>query len=283
MEEATRDTRPVTGISSVRFARPGLPVRGAVRASVRSGANVISRLYFQLVLAAAALVMAAAALAGPADTTGMDWSRVPEYRIVPGDVLRLNFGPPPSSVSDVIREARVRPDGRISVFPIGDVIAAGRTVRELQQAVVEMMSAEFRFPRVAIEIYEVAGNKVHVMGRVRQAGSYPVLPFMTVTQAIAAANGFEDDAARNSVLVFHRQGARTVSVERVRLDHSLKRAELDEDPMLSRFDIVFVPRSSLGNLEVFTRQLFSSAGPMLQAGITGWELFHLDQVFVVPK
>ncbi len=245
-----------------------------------------SRLDIRGWLALAWLVLPVAAFAGPADTTGMDWSRVPEYRIVPGDVLRFNFGPVPGTtgvVTDVIRETRVRPDGRISVFPVGEVIAAGRTVPEVQQAVVDMMSSEFRNPRVAIEIFEMAGNRVHVLGRVKTPNSYPALPFMTVSQAIAAAGGFEDDAARNSVLLFRRDGARTVSVERVRLDHGLKRADLEADPLLSRFDIVYVPRSSLGNLSLFTNQLFAGTGSVLSAGIAGWELFHLDRVFVVSK
>jgi hypothetical protein len=42
-----------------------------------------------------------------------------------------------------------------------------------------------------------------------------------------------------------------------------------------------VPRSTLGNLEVFTRQFFGSGVTVLQAAITGWELFHLDRVFVL--
>jgi polysaccharide export outer membrane protein len=213
----------------------------------------------------------------------MDWSRVPEYRVVPGDLLRFNFGPSPNSFGDLIRESRVRPDGRVSVFPVGDVIAAGRTVPELQQAVVDMMSSEFRFPRVSIEVFEMAGNRVHVLGQVKKPDSYPVLPFMTVSQAIAAGGGFSDDAARNSVLLFRRDGARTVSVERVRLDHGLKRADLDQDPMLNRFDIVYVPRSSLGNLLVFTQQLFGGTGPLINSSIQGWELFHLDRVFVVSQ
>lgn len=175
----------------------------------------------------------------------------------------------------------MRPDGRVSLYPVGEVIAAGRTIAELQQAIVDMMSSEYRFPRVAIEVFEMAGNRVHVFGRVKKPDSYPVLPFMTVSQAIAAGGGFEDDAARNSVLLFRRDGGHTVSVERIRLDHGLKRADLDKDPLLSRFDIVYVPRSSLGNLQVFTQQLFGGTGPLINASIQGWELFHLDRIFVV--
>jgi polysaccharide export outer membrane protein len=238
----------------------------------------------------AALVLSLAVPAIPAmadpespDSAAMDWTRVPEYRIVPGDVLRFNFGPDPQSHTDTVREARVRPDGRISVYPVGELIAAGRTIAELQTAMVQLMSGEFRLPRVAIELFEAAGNSVHVFGRVRTPGTYKVTPFMTVSQAIADAGGFEEDAASNSVLVFHRDGARTVRVSRVQLHRSLKRASLEGDLPLSRFDIIFVPRSTIGNIDIFAKQFFNETSPFVLSPKAGWELFHLDRVFVVSS
>lgn len=218
------------------------------------------------------------ALTGSA-TTAEDWSLVPEYRIVPGDQLIINFGPIPGSPTDVLRHARVRPDGRISVFPVGDVIAAGRTVRELEAAIVQLLAVEFRQPRVTIELAEVAGNQVHVLGQVRNPGSYPAGPFVTLAQAISTAGGFSDNAARNSVLVFHRDGARNVRVARVPFDRAITSGKLEADLPLSRFDIVFVPRSTIGNVEVFSRQVFGSAMLGMETALRGWELFNLERVY----
>jgi polysaccharide export outer membrane protein len=217
----------------------------------------------------------------PADSTAMDWSRVPEYRVVPGDLLRFNFGPRLDGASDLYRESRVRPDGRVSVYPVGDVIAAGRTPRELEAMLTDLLAAEMRQPRVTVEVAELAGNQVHVFGRVKAPGSYPVTPFMTVAQAISRAGGFEDDASRNSVIVFHRDGSRTVRVARVPLDRALKKGTLEADLPLSRFDIVYIPRSTIGNIDVFARQFFGEPGQILNFALVGWELFNLDRVFVV--
>ena len=213
------------------------------------------------------------------DTLAMDWGAIPEYRIVPGDLVVLDFGPQEGFPNDLIRDQRVRPDGRISVFPVGDVVAAGRTPRELEQVIVNLLSAEFRNPRVTVEIREIAGNQVHVLGRVRSPGSYEAGPFMTTMQAIAKAGGFEDDAARNSVIVFHRNGAHTVQVAKLRLDASLKEGDLSADLPLSRFDIVYVPRSTIGNINVFARQFFSEQQGVLNFMFTGWQLFNLDKVY----
>ncbi len=219
-----------------------------------------------------------AALSGNATTTE-DWSLVPEYRIVPGDKLMLNFGPSPGTSTDIMREARVRPDGRISVFPVGDVVAAGRTIRELEAALVELMSAEFKQPRVTVELTDVAGNLVHVLGAVNNAGSFPAGPFMTLSHAISSAGGFTDGAARNSVLVFHRDGARNVRVTRVAFDRAITSGKLEADIPLGRFDIVYVPRSTIGNVEVFTRQLFGSGNLVVNTLLTGWELFNVEKVY----
>ncbi len=223
--------------------------------------------------------MAGAQSSLPADTTGMDWSRVEEYRIVPGDKLELNFGLKVDGVSETRKETRVRPDGRITVYPVGDVVAAGRTPMEVQRAITDLLAADLRLPRVTVEVVESAANQVHVIGRVERPGSYPATAFMTLTQALTAAGGFKDDAARNSVLLLHRDGARTLRATRVRVDRLLKGTDL-ADPMLSRFDIIVVPRSTIGNIDVFCRQFFGEPAQVLQAGFLGWELFNIDRVFV---
>ncbi|HET7224719.1 MAG TPA: polysaccharide biosynthesis/export family protein [Candidatus Eisenbacteria bacterium] len=232
-----------------------------------------------LVAVAFAMLAASTARAAfvPPDSIGVDWSQVPEYRIVPGDLLHLNFGPGTAG-TDVVREMRVRPDGRISVYPIGDVIAAGRTPAELKQTLEQQLSAELRQPRIAIEVTEMAGNQVHVLGRVEKPGSYPAGPFSTLLQALSDAGGLSDDAARNSVLIFHRNGASTVAVRRVRVDRLLRGAG---DVPLQRFDIVYVPRSTIGNIDVFVRQVFEEPGQIINTAMLGWELFNLDRVFIV--
>ena len=215
----------------------------------------------------------------PNDSTAMDWSRVPEYRIVPGDRLTLDYGHRPENGMPDIRDVWVRPDGRITVFPAGDVVAAGLTPMELQRNIIALLSADLKLPRVVVSVSEVAGNVVHVMGRVDKPGSYPAGPFVTVMQAITAAGGLKDDAARNSVLLFHRDGAHTIEVSRVRLDR-LQHGDDLADQVVGRFDIIFVPRSTIGRIDVFAQQFIAPVGSAFSTALIGWELFNLDRVFV---
>ena len=214
----------------------------------------------------------------PQDSTAMDWTRVPEYRIVPGDRLQLDYGHRADAVPD-LRDVWVRPDGRITVFPAGDVIAAGLTPMELQRNIIALLSQDFKLPRVVVSVTEVAGNVVHVMGRVEKPGSYPAGPFVTVMQAVTAAGGLSPDASRNSVLLFHRDGAHTVNVSRVRLDRIMNGDDL-ADQVVGRFDIIYVPRSTIGRIDLFAQQFISPVGNAFSAALVGWELFNLDRVYV---
>jgi protein involved in polysaccharide export with SLBB domain len=237
--------------------------------------------FLACLLVMAALHAGAARAADPnaADTVGMDWSRVPEYRMVPGDRLSIDMGPKPDASQEYLHEVVIRPDGRITVYPIGDVVAAGLTPMELQKSLIAILSAELRSPRATVELVSSAANQVHVLGRVQRPGSVPALPFMTVSQAVTAGGGFMDDAARNSVLLIHREGARTVRVTRIRLDRTLKGLSY-VDPPVSRFDIVYVPRSTVGNMNLFLHQFFEGISLATSTALTGWELFNLDRVFV---
>ncbi|MGH7742496.1 MAG: polysaccharide biosynthesis/export family protein [Candidatus Eiseniibacteriota bacterium] len=253
-----------------------------MRATLRAIAPVLLGLVCASGAFAAAAPASAPATAPPADTMGVDWSTVPEYRIVPGDLLTLDFGPRADLNGDIIREITVRPDGRISVFPVGDVVAAGHSPRELEAQLVKLLAADIREPRVTVELTKMAANQVHVLGEVFRPGPYPADPYLTVVQAIAAAGGFKEGANKNAVLVFSRNGSSTVNVQIVHVDNELKMGGLAGDLRLSRFDIVYVPRGPVGNLEAYSRLFFGSIHEIATTAIVGWELFNLDRVFFVP-
>jgi polysaccharide export outer membrane protein len=253
-----------------------------IRTAIRAALCALIAVSATVATARADVSVDSAMVAAPFDTIG-DWGSVPEYRIVPGDILTLDFGPRADLNGDVLREVTVRPDGRISVFPVGDVVAAGHSPHELEGALVRLLAGDIRAPRVTVELTKMAANMVHVLGAVEHSGPVPADPYMTVVQAITAAGGFKDGAARNSVIVFSRNGANTVKVTRVSVDDQLKYKGLVGDLRLSRFDVVYVPRSFVGNLDAFSRQFFGGLFTGTEAAISGWELFHLDRVFFVPS
>src|SRR5690606_2241654 len=95
----------------------------------------------------------------------------------------------------------VRPDGRISVPLIGDVAAGGRTPLEVADDIEERLSAYVRDPQVAVILTELRSHeylsRVRVTGAVRDPVSLAYRQGMTVLDAVLAAGGPTEFAAKD--------------------------------------------------------------------------------------
>jgi polysaccharide export outer membrane protein len=207
----------------------------------------------------------AQAPAAPADKPGAfadigysDWSdSEPEYRLYPGDELDIGFQTAP----ELNKTVTVQPDGRISLPLIQPVMAADRTVPELQAALVAAYASQLRQPTVSVTVKTATSLKVFVMGEVDKSGVYDMPGDINALQAVALAGGFKPSARTHKVVVIRRGPNGTAMARTVDLGKPLKGAGLDDLAPLRRFDIVFVPRSSAAELGVAMGQ-FRDALPI---------------------
>lgn len=110
----------------------------------------------------------------------------PAYIIGPEDVLDINVWKEP----DMTRVVPVRPDGKISLPLINDVQAAGSTPQQLATAVTDKLRKFLTEPQVTVIVTAINSQRVFVVGEVLRAGAFPLIPGMTVLQALASAGGF---------------------------------------------------------------------------------------------
>lgn len=110
----------------------------------------------------------------------------PGYVIGPEDVLDINVWKEP----DVSRTVPVRPDGKISLPLINDVQAAGSTPQQLATAVTQKLRKYLNEPQVTVIVTAINSQRVFVVGEVLRAGAFPLIPGMTVLQALSSAGGF---------------------------------------------------------------------------------------------
>jgi polysaccharide export outer membrane protein len=110
----------------------------------------------------------------------------PAYVIGPEDVLDINVWKEP----DMTRVVPVRPDGKISLPLINDVQAAGSTPQQLASAVTDKLRKFLTEPQVTVIVTAINSQRVFVVGEVLRAGAFPLIPGMTVLQALASAGGF---------------------------------------------------------------------------------------------
>ena len=203
------------------------------------------------------------------------------YRIAPGDELTVDFGAVLDGKPIRTEGLVVRPDGMITLNPIGDVRAAGRTPGELDSVLTGQYVDVFREPNITVTVSRLAGNFVHVLGQVRNPGSYEVLPNATVLQAVVRAGGPAMNASMGSVILMRRTGPSSMALRKVSLDRAIHAGQALQDPYVRRFDIVYVPRTTIGNLNQFVDQFFGNITKVSQAYIFGWEAFNINRVFPV--
>ena len=152
-------------------------------------------------LTAAVLLTALWALVGPAPPVAT--AAAEAYRLNPGDVLRVSVW----REEGLERELVVQPDGTIS-FPLaGQVAATGKTVGEIEQEVAARLEKFIPGPVVTVELVEVRGNLIYVIGEVNSPGAQPLIRPTTVMQALAVAGGFTPFAGRSRIKVIRRDAA----------------------------------------------------------------------------
>ena len=203
------------------------------------------------------------------------------YRVAPGDVVDVDFGVMLNGLPLRTTGVLVRPDGMITLNPIGDVRAAGLTTAELDSFLTDQYRAVYREPRVTVAVTRLAGNFVHVLGEVRAPGSYEVMPNATVLQAIARAGGATDGAAMGNVILMRRTGPNSLVARKVQANHAISYAQASQDPYLRRFDIVYVPKTTIAKVDLFVSQHIEKLLFIPQGYIYGWQAFHMDRIF--PK
>src|SRR5258706_7998781 len=101
---------------------------------------------------------------------------------------------------ELTRSLQVRPDGKISMPLLGDVQAAGLTPGQLAQNVTDKLKKYLTAPQVTVILTQINSQRVYVTGEVTRPGAYPVLPGMTILQAISSAGGLTTFA--NSKKIF---------------------------------------------------------------------------------
>jgi polysaccharide biosynthesis/export protein len=145
--------------------------------------------------------------AGPLDATKpVPATTDPNYLIGEQDVLDISIWKEP----DISRQVPVRPDGKISLPLLNDVQAAGLTPRQLSLLISESLKKFLAEPQVTVIVTAINSRRVYIMGEVLRPGAYPLLPNMTVLQALSSAGGFTAFANLKKIYVLRAESGKQV-------------------------------------------------------------------------
>lgn len=141
----------------------------------------------------------------------------------------------------------VRPDGKVSMSLVGDILAAGKTTEGLSDDISKELLNYIKSPQVTVIVTNPSSSdfqhRVRVTGAVRAPQSIPYRKGMTVMDLVLLAGGVNEFSKPNKAKLYRRVEGK-VEVYSVYLDDILKLGKLDTNYTLVPSDIVTVPERS---------------------------------------
>ncbi len=181
----------------------------------------------------------------------------PAYRLYPGDVLDVTV----PSAPELNRTVTVEPDGRISLPLIAPAMAADRSVPELQQRLTEAYSTQLVHSDIQVDVKTATPLRVFVGGEVGKPGVYDMPGDIDALQAVMMAGGFTTLARTNQVVIV-RRGSNGLMMRTADLRRATFHAGQADAVPLRRFDVVYVPRTTIANLGLFVQQYIRDVVPI---------------------
>lgn len=165
-----------------------------------------------------------------------------EYIIGAEDMLDITVWRNP----DLSKVVQVRPDGRVSLPIIRDIVAVGKTPTQLAEEMTIKLKEYVQNPVVAISLKEVNSSNFFVLGEVKNTGKFPLKSKTTLLQSITVAGGFNPTAARNQIVIFRfTESAPGMKRLTASYDEIVLRSGINENFELKSGDTIVVPSESM--------------------------------------
>lgn len=204
--------------------------------STRKAAVAALMLIGSIALAQAAPAQPAASAASDKATTAASASQAgPEYVIGPEDTLHIAVW----READLTASLPVRPDGKISLPLLDDVQAAGLTPKQLAGSITEKLKKFLADPRVTVVVTQINSKRIYLVGEVLHVGATPMLPNMTVLQALSSA-GLNQFANTKRIYVLRTENGKQQKLP-VNYRKLVKGEQIEQNYLLQPGDTIVVP------------------------------------------
>jgi polysaccharide export outer membrane protein len=165
-----------------------------------------------------------------------------EIKLGPGDVIEIRFFYNPEL--NVVQT--IRPDGKIFLQLVGEVMAKGYTPIELQEKLYILFSEYLKQIDIAIIIQSFAPYYVYVGGQVNAPGIIPMQRHrpLTALEAIMLAGGINSvNATYQNVMILRWEEGKWIHTQ-INLEEVLF-GKNDAPTYLQPLDIIYVPPHTL--------------------------------------
>lgn len=181
--------------------------------------------------------------AGRISTNSMD-ALDDTYRLAIGDRISFRI----EEDEDDPKELTVTDSGDLEVPYIGRYPAAGKTCKELAQALKVELEKEYYYRAtviIAVDAMTKSRGIVYLVGAVRMPGpqDIPSDEVFTVSKAVLRAGGFTDYADKHDVKVTRKDSAHGAADQSFTVDvgEVLEKGKINNDLTLEPGDLIYVP------------------------------------------
>jgi polysaccharide export outer membrane protein len=152
-----------------------------------------------------------------------------------GDVLTISVW----KEKDLSPTVTVRPDGKITMPLVGELLVAGLTPVQIEDLLQHRLETLLLQPKVTVTVTEIHSLMVYITGEVSRPGAYPLNTPLTVLQLIAQAGGLTEFASRKNIRLIHLKGPQQTTIcDYKKMIHS---EDSSGNPQLIPGDTVIVP------------------------------------------
>lgn len=169
------------------------------------------------------------------------------YHLAAGDSFDVSFELSPEFNQTVI----IQPDGYVTLKAVGDVKVVGQTVPQLTQTLRTAYGKMLNDPLIVVVLKDFEKPYFIADGQVGHPGRYDMRGTVTLTEAVAIAGGFTENAKHSQVLLFRRVNDQWLSAKIFNIKDMQKRGDLHEDPTLRPGDMLIVPKNMLSKIKPF--------------------------------
>jgi polysaccharide export outer membrane protein len=179
------------------------------------------------------------------------------YVVGAPDELQVQILPAP----EILRNVKVRPDGKISIDLVGDVQAAGRTPFEIAQTIQSEISRYKRDASVNVAVVTSSSRFVTIYGEVGAPSTFPLEAQTRVSEAIGRVGGPRPFAKLNGVRIIRPRvgGAQILEVNL----GDIQQGDLSTNFVIQEGDLIVVPPTMLARIGYAVQMVLFPFQPLI--------------------
>ena len=166
-----------------------------------------------------------------------------DYIMTPGDQLQIYvLGHPDISSTRANNDSAytVRPDGKLNFPLVGEIDVNGLTVYEFTNLLTKELSEYIINPKITVNVAKLGTTRVFVMGEVSKQGMHELTKSHRVMDALGAAGGFTQKAAKKNIYLVRNLGKEGENVQKLNILNYMKNGDMSQNVVLQEGDCIYL-------------------------------------------